>query len=206
MIDIKELEMVTMSINGKKKISVKVNPDSIIMSDHPTKSADEFVNPVVCPRCADEVYSLGISLHDYIGDLYLKLAEINKGENNPYTNLILNQLAAKKEIENIAKYNLNKLLAYFYNNGGPIIESPVSEQSATEIQPSINRIVASFLNRVDFILSRASNGDISARDLDNEINNDISFMLNAMGKLFQNNAMQNAFSELISVRYIQQKP
>ncbi|MEN6463337.1 MAG: hypothetical protein ABFC94_18455 [Syntrophomonas sp.] len=181
---------------------MKVDTESK-MPNYRTKVNEEIANPVVCPRCVDEIYSLGVSLQNYIGSIYLELTVLNKGpKKNLYTNLALNQLVVKKEIEKLANDNLNRLLAYFYDNGGPIMEVPVSEKLAKEIQPFFNRIVNSFLNQVDFLVNRTSKGEMSANDLNIEINNHIISMYTAMGKLFQVDEMQNAFNELINVREI----
>lgn len=198
MIDIKELkmEMETMTKGGKpKRVKVKVNPDSIRMPQSRSKAAS-----VVCPRSVEDVYSLGISLQNYISSLYLELSEMNKGNKKTFANQVVTQIVIKKEIEKLAKDNLNELLAYFYENGGPIIEPPLSEQAAQELQPNINRIVNGFLNQVDLILDKASQSDMNASDLDNEINRQIIIMFTAMIKLIKNDAMQNAFGELISLR------
>lgn len=198
MIDIKEfkMEMETITKGGKpKRIKVRVNPESIRMPQSRAKA-----DPVVCPRSAEDVYLLGISLQNYIASLYLELSEMNKNNKKNYANQVVTQIVVKKEIEKLAKDNLNQLLAYFYENGGPIIEPPVSEETANELQPSINLIVTAFLNQIDLILDKASQGDMNSNDLDNEINNQINFMLTAMSKLIKNDVMQNAFDELISLR------
>lgn len=198
MIDIKELkmEMETMTKGGKpKRIKVRVNPESIRMPQIRTKAA-----AVVCPRSAEDVYSLGISLQNYIASLYIELSEMNKSNKNKYANQVVSQIVIKKEIEKLAKDNLNQLLAYFYENGGPIIEPPVSEETAKELQPGVDKIVDSFLNQVDVIIDKVLQSNITISDLENEINSKIINMFTAISSLYDNDIMQNAFDELIALR------
>jgi hypothetical protein len=91
-------------------------------------------------------------------------------------------------------------LWYFYNNGGPIIEAPVSEQLAKEIQPFFNRIMANLLNQLDVMMNMTANGDISASDLDDSINNNIIAMYTVMSKLFKVDEVKDAFNDLIEIR------
>ncbi|HCF71262.1 MAG TPA: hypothetical protein DER33_06745 [Syntrophomonas sp.] len=197
MIDVKELQMVTTNDSKTKKIQLTVKPDSIRMPKYQSKKA-----PVVCPRSAEDVYALGISLQKYISSLYVELAEMNKGRKNPYTNMVLKQLVIKRKLEELSRENLNGLLAYFYNNGGPIIEPPVSEQLAAEIQPSVNSIVSGFLTQANLLINRAVEGDLKADDLETEIDDQVMSMYTAMGRIFQNDDMQKAFEQLINVRGI----
>lgn len=197
MIDVKELQMVTTNDSKTKKIQLTVKPDSIRMPKYQSKKA-----PVVCPRSAEDVYALGISLQKYISSLYVELAEMNKGRKNPYTNMVLKQLVIKRKLEEISRENLNGLLTYFYNNGGPIIEPPVSEQLAAEIQPSVNSIVSRFLTQANLLINQAVEGDLLAGDLDAAIDNQVIGMYTAMGRLFQHDNMQKAFEQLIEVRGI----
>ena len=198
MIDVKKLQMEIMANDSKtKKIYLTVKPDSIRMPKYQSKAA-----PVVCPRSAEDVYALGISLQKYISSVYVELAERNKGRKNPYTNMVLKQLVIKRKLEELSRENLNGLLAYFYNNGGPIIEPPVSEQLAAEIQPSVNSIVSRFLTQANLLINQAVEGDLLAGDLDAAIDNQVIGMYTAMGRLFQHDNMQKAFEQLIEVRAI----
>jgi hypothetical protein len=186
-----------------KKVLMKAGPDSLEMPIYRTKAADEIASSVVCPHCVDEVYSLGISLQNYIGTIYRDSAMVNKGVNkNLFTDLALNQLGIKNKIEKIARCNLDRLLMYFYDNGGPIIEAPVCEESAKEIQPFFDRIVANFLDQVEFLVNKTYKEEMTANSLNTEINNHITSMYIAMGKLFQADEIKNAFSELISIREV----
>lgn len=158
----------------------------------------ETVNLKPCPCTVDEVYSMGLSLQDYIGDIYLNLCTLNQGsEKILYQNLAISQTKVRKELEELAKANLNNLLSYFYNNGGQIVEAPVSEQLAKEVQPFFNRIVENFLNDLDVMVNMASKSYMTAHELENGINRHITDMYASMFKLFPVSEIQNAFDELI---------
>jgi hypothetical protein len=200
MISVKELSIETAVKRNKLVMSPKGQTEATKILSQENKPIHNLVDSVVCPRCVDEVYALGISLQNYMCNLYLELADLNKGKANPYTNLVLEQLKIKKEIENLAKDNLNKLLAYFYDNGGPIIESPVSEQAAEQIQPYINKVVSTFNNQIDFLANRAFQGNFAASDLDGQLSECIKLMYSAMSSQFRIGAMQEAFSDLVSLR------
>ncbi len=147
-------------------------------------------------RSVDEVYSWGLSLQNYLGDTYLALDAMNKA----YKNLALGELNANEEIRRLANANLNQLLTYFYNNGGTIIEAPVSEQTAKEIRPFFNRIVINFLEQLDFAVSTAAKGNISAEELKEAINNNVIELYTTMTTLFPVKEIQTAFTKLINIR------
>lgn len=150
------------------------------------------------PRSVDEVYSLGISLQNYLEDTYLALDAMNKA----YNNLALGEQNANEEIRRLANVNLNQLLTYFYNNGGLIIEAqePVSEQTAKEIRPFFNRIVINFLDQLDIVVSVAAKGNISAEELKELINNNVIKLYTTMTILFPVKEIQTAFTKLINIR------
>jgi len=161
---------------------------------------EETVNLGPCPRSADEVYSLGVSLQYYIGDIYLELEALTQGEQRlQYQNLALSQLTVKQEIEKLANENLNRLLWYFYNHGGPVIEAPVTEKMAKEIQPFFNRIAVNFLNQLDVLVRLASKGNMSPSELESTINDGIIDMYATMSMLFNTDEIKDAFSELIEI-------
>ncbi|MDD3364832.1 MAG: hypothetical protein PHZ03_07625 [Syntrophomonas sp.] len=187
--------------HNKKRKSSKVELKNLRAQNYRSKTSDELVNLELCPRSVDDVYSLGVRLQYYIGAIYLELDAMNQGSKQiPYTSLALRQLEGKEEIEKLVNDNLNRLLWYFYNNGGPIIEAPVSEQVAKELQPFFNRIMANFLNQLDVMVNMTFNGDISAIDLDDSINNNIIAMYTVIAKLFKLDEIKNAFNDLISIR------
>jgi len=153
-----------------------------------------------CPRSADEVYSFGVSLQYYIGDIYLELEALTQGEQRLYyKNLALSQLNVKQEIEKLANENLNRLLWYFYNNGGPIIEAPVTDNMAKEIQPFFNRIAVNFMNQLDVLVRLASKGNMSPSEMESTINEGIIDMYTTMGMLFNTDEIQDSFNELIEI-------
>lgn len=185
---------------NQKKESTKAVPKTRRTRNCRTKAVDELINFGSCPCSVDEVYSLGISLQYYIGDIYLDLEATQGPQKFLYKKLALNQLDIKEEIAKLANANLNQLLCYFYNNGGPIIEAPVSEEMAKEIQPFFNRIAVNFMNQLDVIVSMASKGNMDPSELESAINNNIIAMYTTMRKLFQVDEIENAFNELISIR------
>ncbi len=117
-------------MNQAKKIETTNNWEytSKNIGNNDSKDA-QLENSVPCPRYVQEVYSLGASLQYYVGDKYLNLGVLNKGaQKSQYETLALNQLDYKEAIQKLANLYLNEMLVYFYNNGGPVIEAPVSEK------------------------------------------------------------------------------
>lgn len=154
-----------------------------------------------CPRTADQVYSLGINIQYCVGDIYLELSRLNQGTvKNQFKTRAIQQLDGKNEIEKLANINLNKLLTYFYNNGGPVIEPPLTEQTAREIQPFFARITANFMKQLNGIAAMAAKSNLSAGDLDNMINGDIIDMYTTMSMFFPIDEIKDAFNDLIRVR------
>jgi hypothetical protein len=165
------------------------------------KAVDVLIDLGPCPRSIDEVYSLGIKMQYYIGDIYLRLNALHQGSvKTLYKELALKQLDTKKEIQKLADDNLNELLSFFYNNGGAIIEPLVSEQMAKEMQPFFNRISANFLKQVDVLVSKASKEETNASELEPMINNILIEMYTTMSMLFPIQKMKDAYNELISLR------
>lgn len=166
-----------------------------------TKPYDLLADLGPCPCSVDQVYSLGVRIQYYVGDIYLELERLNQGvAKNQYKKLALSQLDGKNEVEKLANINLNKLLSYFYNNGGPIIDSPVSEQMARELRPFYIRISTNFLKQLDLIVSLASKGYMSVSELECTINNSVTEMYSAMSMLFPVDEMKEAFDDLTRVR------
>ncbi len=166
-----------------------------------SQAADKFTRTVPCPRSMNDVYSLAVSLQYCIGDTFLELAELNQGsQKDLYTQLALKQLDAKAEIEKLANANLNRLLSFFYNNGGPIIEPPVTNEQARDIQPFFNRIMYNFYDQLDSIVELTSNDSKSEIDLEKLTNTYIVNMYSTMSKLFRADEIITAFDELIRIR------
>lgn len=166
-----------------------------------TRVADKIARTIPCPRSMNDVYSLGVSLQYSIGETFLEIAELNQGnKRNLFTQLALKQLDAKAEIENLANANLNRLLAFFYNNGGPVIEPPVTNEQVKEIQPFFNRIMSNFYNQLDDSVQLTSKGSMNVEELDKVINNVLIDMYSTMRKLYQADEIVTAFDELIRIR------
>lgn len=155
--------------------------------------ANELLNLYSCPRSAEEVYSIGIKLQYLIGDMYLKHGNSNK----ELKSLAIKQLDRKAEIQKLANINLNEKLNYFYNNGGPIIEPPVSERQAKEINVFFNRIVANYLVQMDVIISKAAAGNDSMNELEGKINKIVIRLLTDLANLYHNDEIRQAFKEMI---------
>jgi hypothetical protein len=195
MIEAKEIQVM------QERISIKLEPEKVRMPKCRTKAACEIVKQVVCPQSVDEVYLLGDKMQDYLGAAYNELAVLSAGPKKKiYSYLAKKQLGAKKEIETLANNNLNKLLQYFYENGGPIIEPPVSEELAREIKPFFKKIMESFLNQVDSLINKAARDEISSSDLEIEVNYQFINMYTAISRLYQAEEIQNTFNELISIK------
>lgn len=181
--------------DGNKRVVSPV----INKRDYSTKSA-ELIDPMAFPRSVEEIYTMGISLQYYIGDIYLRLAAMNKGaQKNRYNEIAVAQLNVKNEIQKLANAHLNEKLNYFYNNGGPVIEAPISEREAKELNGFFNRIVANYLNQMDVIVTMTAEGSMSSSDLESEINNIIIRMFVSLSNLYQLDDLKQAFHNMASV-------
>ncbi|MGI5921311.1 MAG: hypothetical protein ACOX6I_06210 [Syntrophomonadaceae bacterium] len=158
-------------------------------------------NSIACPRSADEVYSLGVNLQNYLGDIYLDLSGTSHGSQKVfYSKLAVEQLIGKEEIEKLANYNLNRLLSYFYSNGGPVIEPPLAEEKAREITPFFDRIVTNALYQLDLLVNDAIKEKMEAAELEKAINKNIIELYTSLSNLIPEKEIQDAFNELITVR------
>lgn len=184
MIEIKELQTM------QEKIAAVVEPEYV-------KYRTEVLSRVVCPRSVEEVYWLGVNIQNYLATIYNELIVLSTSPaKNIYRKLALKQVEVKQEIENLAKENTNRLLQYFYDNGGPIIEAPVSEKTAVELKPYFKQFMDSFLNQVTLLVNKASGNEITAGDFNFEINYQVISMYIAMSKLYQAEDVKNAFTQL----------
>lgn len=164
-----------------------------------SKAIETLIDLGPSPRSVDEVYSLGTKFQYYLGDVYLALNAQQGSTKNFYKEQAMKQLDIKKEIRSLANDNLNQLLGYFYDNGGPIIEPPVSEAMAKEMQPFFNRIAANTLNQISLAIDDAN--VIKAENLVKMINIAIVDMYTAMSKLFKTNKeVSEAFNNLAVLR------
>lgn len=164
--------------------------------DHIISSlSTEQVQLFTCPRTTEEVYSIGIKLQYMVGDLYLKYADRgDKVLKNTYNALALKQLDKKTEIQRLANIDLNEKLNYFYNNGGPIIEPPVDEKKAREINGFFNRIAENYFFKIEELISK--NSDASA-ELEDEVNQIMVRMFTDLANLYHEKEIRMAFKELI---------
>jgi hypothetical protein len=196
----KVMERVTKT-SYEKKIPALVDLKITRAQDFSSKAIAELSKIESCPCCVNDLYSLGASLQSYIGTIYFELADMHQGlARNQYEGLALSQLEGKAEIKKLANDNLNQLLSYFYNNGGPIMEAPVTEQTVNVIQPIFNGIMDELVNQVTGLANAAVKGRMNVNDLELAINRQISSTYSATGYLFQVKEMKNAVEELINVR------
>ncbi len=171
------------------------------MSNYAYEDVDDKIKTIACPRSMNDVYTLGIELQYYIGDVYVQMAEISRGEvRAQYKKMAVNQLEIKQKIQEINNARLNQLLSCFYNNGGKIIEAPVSAEQAKELQPFFNRIVNTFFNRLESLLVLAAEGSIAPDRLDRMINFDTIELYSNVGKLFKVQEFAEGFEVLIKLR------
>lgn len=166
-----------------------------------SRASIEFMKTEPCPRSVNEVYSLGIRFQGYIVDICLNLESLSKGtQKMQYKTLALEQLDVQAKIEELATDNLNQMLAYFYNNGGLVIDDPVSEKTAREIQPFYDKILNDCLNRLGAMANIASWGNAKADELRNVVNVSGTAMYTTLGKLYRAAEMRDAFSALNGIR------
>jgi hypothetical protein len=201
-------QMMQLIINNERKMILmneakqltSMNPDNSPIKRSYSATPTEQINPISCPCSVEEVYSIGIKLQYLTGDMYLKYANTSKGfPKDSLKALAIKQLDRKAEIQKLANLNLNEKLAYFYNNGGPIIEPPVSVRQAKEINGFFNRIVANYLNQMDVIISKATKVNDSFNELEVEINKIIIRMLTDLANLYHDDDIRLAFKEMISL-------
>ncbi|MGS0763482.1 hypothetical protein [Syntrophomonas curvata] len=155
---------------------------------------------VTCPRCTEEVYSLGAELKDYLGQSYLDLGgRVREAQKNMLKKLATRYFENKKEITNLINADLNRDLAYFYENGGPIIEPPVTEQNIKDIEPFFYKAMANFFSQLDAMAYIVGKGEMSVTELERETYQYITGLFNIMGRLYQNPEVRKAFNELIRI-------
>lgn|GEM_PF-823850 len=172
----------------------------LILSPGINESEYDFTN-CVCPRYVDDVYSLGINLHYYVSRIYLKLSNLFQGtRKSQFKNLAIIEIKGKKQIQKLAKYNYDQLLTYFYANGGPIIESPVSEKKRNELSPAFDQIITSLATRLKIAVDKATNSQMTAKELEKFINKNIIASYAQISRLYDNEEIQKAFTELITIR------
>ena len=153
-----------------------------------------------CPRNVNDVYSLGTTLQHYIESRYLELASLNQWTDKDLCkDLAEKQLEGKRQVDVLRLANLNQLLIYFYDNGGPIIEDPVPEQETRMIMPFFNRIMINFEKHIHAVLMSAIKGKTPSGNLEACVNGVLISTYSAISDLYQDTTMQNAFMELADV-------
>ena len=170
-------------------------------ADYSNQAVCKMVKPISCPRYMNDVYSIGTDLQYYIGDIYLWLSEVSRGDlKNHYRQIALDQLEIKKRIEEINNARLNELLVHFYNSGGTVIDPPLSYQQSEEMQPFFYRILNTFTKKLESSLVSAANGSINPDELESLVNSDIIEMYSNMSKLIAVDELAKAFWDLIAIR------
>ncbi|MDD4802548.1 MAG: hypothetical protein PHF24_06365 [Syntrophomonas sp.] len=166
-----------------------------MLANHINKPA----NTLDCPRSAADVYYFGMYVHDYLDNIYrnLKLASRPNQDNRKQFDASRN--TCKDEIRTLIENYLNRCLGYFYKNGGPVIQAPVSDTDIQEIQPFFYKIAANFYDQLETMSYIASKGDMSANDLKVESTKYIIGLLNTMEKLYSVDEVKEAFEDLITV-------
>ncbi|KUG03996.1 hypothetical protein ASZ90_018585 [hydrocarbon metagenome] len=171
------------------------------MSNYTYKVVDNETKTIPCPRNMNDVYSIGTNLQYYIGDIYLHLAELSQRDLKPqYKKMAIVELEIKQQIQEVNNARLNELLGYFYNNGGAVIEPPLTYMQSKEIQPFFTRIIDTFTSRVEDSFVLAADGSISPGRLESMINYDIIEMYTNLSKLFPVDEISKAFRQLIVIR------
>lgn len=158
---------------------------------------ETITRPLSCPRNAIDVYLLGVFIEDYLVNTLTELAN-KKPRNNNFITLVKSHVIRRDKMRELSKNCLNCSLAYFYANGGPIIEPPISEQYLIKVNPSFNRKIAKFsdqLNAILNIFARANNTEKAER----ELTNSIVELLARLNNLYQDAEIIEAFADLIRV-------
>lgn len=167
-----------------------------IKINYHTKAAYELASSLPCPKSANDVYSLGVSLQYCIRVKYIELAG-HSIDKDFLMDQAAQQLAIKKKIEELATFKLNVLLEKFYDQGGPIMEDPVSKQMVREIQPFFNRIMSRFLQALDEITCQAVIKNSSVKEMVFEVNCQITETYSALGRMFPVKEIESAFADLL---------
>lgn len=145
----------------------------------------------LCPRSADEVYSMGIKIQGFISSIIENYSQTE----NKKQEAVKRQLVIKNRIRQLADFNLNQLLDYFYSNGGPVIDPPVSEQSARDIQPFYSRIAVNALTQMVEAAEQCQ--EAGTQECEADITDIVVSMYEAMAKQYgQINEIKTAFAEL----------
>ena len=158
------------------------------------------LNTIAYPRSVEEVFSLGIGFQYFIGSIYMEIAECRttkqKGE---FVRLALRQMDIKDKIVKLANANLNNVLRYFYENGGPVIETRVEEIDKGK-QSFFDKLIINCLQQVDIVVEIALKGEMAASEVEKAINGYFVDLYTDLGKLVSSGQIKNAYAQLIEVR------
>lgn len=156
-----------------------------------------FIN---CPRCAEEVYSLGVKLMDYLGQTYMDLAgDIREPQRTTLLRLANRYFENKSVITNLINADLNRELGYFYEHGGPVMKPPVTELNIKDIQPFFNKTISNFFSQSDAMVYITGKGEMSISELERETYQYIIGLYNILGRLYQVAEVREAFSDLVRI-------
>lgn len=173
------------------------NAQKIKINYH-TKVAYETASSLPCPRSTIDVYALGVNLQYCVRAKYLEIADY-MNNNDHLSEQIARQLTIKSEIGKLSVYNLNIQLTKFYDQGGPIMEDPVTSEMAKEIQPFFRRIMGLFLQSLDETASRLLTKQIGAEEMTSAVKQQIIETYNTLGKMFTVEEIERAFGELAEI-------
>lgn len=166
----------------------------------PEKKVTLASQPDRCPRCEHDVYALAIKMHYYIGAIYLDLADSNKNNKAAYTSLAAVQLAKKDEISRHSNERLDQLLyVFYYVNEGQVINPPISEIMAEEIQPDFDAILTFFMNQIDDIVEAAINENLDITEVENKIAACMVETCTQISMLYKVDEIQKAFDEVLRI-------
>lgn len=164
-------------------------------------AVEELIGSVKCPRSELDVYSFAIDMESYLSSVFAALANTRRGSSKmACTNLAFKQLERKEVIAKVNNDRLNIIMQYFYTNGGPIIEPPVNESRAKEIEQHFTYILANFIDQMDILVRMGSTGNIKIDRLADKVKIYIIDMYKAMEALYWENDMQKAFDAMIAAR------
>ena len=163
-----------------------------------TKAAYEQASSFPCPRSASDVYDLGVSMQYCIRAKYLEIAAL-MNDHSYLNEQAARQQAVKSEIEKLAAFDLNVQLGKFYALGGPIMEDPVTKETAQQTQPFFSRITSRFLEGLDETAGQVLTKKVDVRETPAIVNQQMMTAYTAMSRMFAEPEMKNAFTDLMEM-------
>jgi hypothetical protein len=159
---------------------------------------EKYNRAVTCPRTALDVYSFSLVLYDYLIRNFTDLASQIKGR-DMFSDLIARYDRQKKEVNELINAELNCSLAWFYENGGAVIEPPVSELELKDIQPFFNKTLANFYSQLDAMIYVMGQGKMTVAELEEETHNYVAGLFTILRRFYQEAEVSQAFNELILI-------